>query len=65
MQYRFVKEFARYTQAQIIGGFDDLGKKEKEVRIANINNVINNFDRGLITVNEAIQTVLNISGGNV
>ena len=63
MQYRFVKEFARYTQAQIIGGFDGLGIREKETRIANINNVINNFDRGLITVNEAIQTILNISGG--
>ena len=50
---------------QIIGGFDGLGKKEKEVRIANINNVIDNFDRGLITVNEAIQTILNISGGTV
>ena len=39
MRCRFIKEFARYTQAQIIGGFDGLGKKEKEVRIANINNV--------------------------
>ena len=63
MRYRFVKEFARYTQAQIIGGFDGLGKSEKETRIANINNVINNFDRGLITVNEAIQTILNVSDG--
>ena len=63
MRCRFIKEFARYTQMQIICGFDGLGKKEKEVRIANINNVINNFDRGLITVNEAIQTILNISGG--
>lgn len=65
MRCRFIKEFARYTQAQIIGGFDGLGKREKEVRIANINNVIDNFDRGLITVNEAIQTILNISGGAV
>ena len=65
MNYRFIKEFARYTQAQIIGGFDGLGKKEKEVRIANINNVLNNYTRGLITVNEAIQTILNVGGGNV
>lgn len=63
MQCRFVKEFARYTQAQIIGGFDGLGKREKETRIANINNVINNFDRGLITANEAIKTILNVSDG--
>lgn len=65
MRYRFIKEFARYTQAQIIGGFDGLGKREKDARIANINNCLANFDRGLITVNEAIQTILNISGGNV
>ena len=62
---RFIKEFARYTQAQIIGGFDGLTDEQKNDRIANINNCLANYERGLITVNETIQTILNISGGNV
>lgn len=65
MRCRFIKEFARYTQARIIGGFDGLTDEQKNSRIESINNCLANYDRGLITVNETIQTILNISGGNV
>ena len=43
MRYRFVKEFARYTQAQIIGGFDGLTESEKDSRVNKINNTLRNF----------------------
>ena len=65
MKHRFIKEFARYTQAQIIGGFDGLTDQQKNNRIASINNCLANYDRGLITVNEAMQTILSIGGGNI
>ena len=65
MQYRFVKEFARYTQAQIIGGFDGLTDEEKDERIRKINNSVACFDRGLITPVETVGAILSIGGGEL
>lgn len=64
-KYRFVKEFAKYTQAQIIEGFDGLTKEEKNERIKQINNTVGCFDRGLITPLETINVILSIGGGAV
>lgn len=59
---RFVKEFARYTQAQIIGGFDGLTKEEKDARILRINRALSALDRGLFTVNETMFLILRAGG---
>lgn len=62
MKYRFIMEFARYTQAQLIGGFDGLTDEQKNKRIADINNCIANYDRGLLTVDETMLTILLVGG---
>lgn len=65
MKYRFVKEFARYMQAQLIGGFDGLTDTEKNECIQKINNSIACFDRGLITPVETVSVILSIGGGAI
>ena len=65
MKHRFVKEFARYMQAQLIGGFDGLTDAEKNERINKINNSIACFDRGLITPVETVGAILSIGGGEL
>lgn len=62
MKHRFIKEFARYTQAQIIGGFDGLTEEQKNSRIASINNCLANYERGLITVEETMLSILHVGG---
>ena len=65
MKHRFVKEFARYMQAQIIGGFDGLTDEEEDERIRKINNSVACFDRGLITPVETVGVILSIGGGEL
>lgn len=62
MNYRFIKEFARYTQAQLIDGFDGLTDEQKNSRIASINNCLANYERGLITVEETMISILRVGG---
>lgn len=59
MKYRFVTEYARYKQVCILN-IDGMTDTTKNELCAKINNILNNWERGLITIDETMACINNI-----
>lgn len=56
---RFMKEYANY-QISSIQGYDLMQEKFKTYGIDNVRRVLRNFEKGLITVEEAMDNVTHV-----